>query len=102
MKSSLYLSIPVIVNSIKISNFLSIKELSYTFNDGLHLFVGDNGAGKTTILQALQVGLFNKCERPQPWARLNGPGGFKVEVNFTGADGTEMLTINDRARNRFE
>ena len=90
------------IKSIKVKDFLSIESLFFTFTDGLHLFSGDNGAGKTTILQALQVGLYNKCDRPQPWARLDGPGGFIIEVSFISKEGKDIKTINNRINNRFE
>ena len=90
------------IKSINIKDFLSIKDLSYTFEDGLHLFVGDNGAGKSSILTALQVGLYNKCDRPNPLARLSGPGGFKIEVEFVSVSGSNVKVINNRTKNRYE
>jgi len=90
------------IKYVKITDFLSIKELTYDFDNGLYLFTGTNGVGKTSILQALQVGLFNKCERPQPWARLAGDGGFIIEVGFIDNDGKNIIAINNRKRNRYE
>jgi DNA repair exonuclease SbcCD ATPase subunit len=90
------------IKSIHIQNFLSIKDLLFNFEDGLHLFTGDNGAGKSTILQAVSVGLFNKCERPQPWARLDGPGGFTITTTFTIDGGEDIVVVNNRVANRFE
>lgn len=93
---------PMKIQRVQISDFLSVKQLDYHFNNGLHLFTGNNGAGKSSILLALQVGLFNKCERPQPWARLTGPGGFQIEVDFISVHGTEVKVINNRTKNRYE
>ena len=90
------------IGSVEIEDFLSIKSLSYSFQDGLHLFTGNNGAGKSTILQALQVSLFNKCERPMPWGRLSGPGGFVITTYFTDINGSSIQVINNRRNNRFE
>ena len=90
------------VRNIRIQNFLSIKDLTYNFEEGLHLFKGNNGHGKSSILQALQVGLFNKCDRPMPWGRIGGPGGFIITTEFKNIEGKEVKVINDRTRNRFE
>ncbi len=90
------------IKSIRVKDFLSIAKLNYTFTDGLNLFLGNNGAGKSSILLALQVGLYNKMDRPQPWARLSGAGGFTIEVDFIDIHGNEITTINNRNRNRFE
>ncbi len=90
------------IRNIRIQNFLSIKDLTYNFEEGLHLFKGNNGHGKSSILQALQVGLFNKCDRPMPWGRIGGPGGFIITTEFKNIEGKEVKVINDRTRNRFE
>ena len=44
---------------------MSVKSLSYTFEKGLHLFKGTNGVGKSSILQALLVGLYGFVARPE-------------------------------------
>ena len=90
------------INTVKIENFLSVKYLTFDFSNGLHLLTGTNGVGKSTILQAVSVGLFNKSERPMPWGRIGGPGGFKITVEFVDNSNNIITVINDRARNRFE
>jgi len=90
------------IKSIDIENFLSVHSLHFDFSDGLHLLSGDNGAGKSTILQAVSVGLYNKCERPQPWARIGGRGGFLIKVKFVDVDGNDIIVINDKYTSRFE
>jgi len=90
------------INSIKIEDFLSIKELEFSFEQGLTLFLGENGAGKTSILQAISVGLYNKCERDGPLARLGGTGGFIITIVLIDNDNNTIKVVNNRKRNRFE
>jgi len=90
------------VSKVEIHNFLSIENLEFEFTEGLHLFTGNNGAGKSTILQAVSVGLYNKSIRPEPWSRLGGPGGYTIKVYFTDTKGNEVMVINDKVTNRYE
>ena len=43
------------LNQIKISNYRCFKEVEIDFDDHITLVVGQNGAGKTTILDAVAV-----------------------------------------------
>ncbi len=45
------------VRNIKIENYRSIKEISINLSEKLNVFVGVNGSGKTTILDALSTSL---------------------------------------------
>lgn len=45
------------LNSIDIHNFKGIDELHLSFKPGFNLIVGENGKGKTSILEAIAVGL---------------------------------------------
>ena len=45
------------LKKVKIENFRAISNLELHFKNGVNLLIGDNGAGKTSILDALSVGL---------------------------------------------
>lgn len=45
------------IKSISISNFKKIQNLQLDFQDKFNLIIGDNGSGKTSILEALSVAL---------------------------------------------
>ena len=45
------------INKVKIQNYKCFKELSFELNDGLNILVGDNEAGKSTILEAIYLAL---------------------------------------------
>ncbi|MEM8527734.1 MAG: TOPRIM nucleotidyl transferase/hydrolase domain-containing protein [Bacteroidota bacterium] len=54
-----------IIERIKLQNFKRFKEFSVEFNDSLNLLIGDNEAGKSTILTGIDVvlsGSRNKVE----------------------------------------
>lgn len=53
------------VESIKLFNFKKFRDEVFEFNDDINIFVGDNNAGKSTILEALEIVLnFNHRGRP--------------------------------------
>ena len=43
--------------SVTIENFKAIDRMQITFQPGINLLIGDNGAGKTAVLEALIVAL---------------------------------------------
>lgn len=45
------------IKEIKIKNFKAIEDISIDFKPGVNLLVGDNGVGKTSILEAVTVAL---------------------------------------------
>jgi putative ATP-dependent endonuclease of the OLD family len=54
------------VKSIKLVNFKKFREQHFEFNDDVNIFVGDNAAGKSTILEALEIAL-NYHHRGKPF-----------------------------------
>lgn len=45
------------INEIRIQNFKGFKELTETFDPNFTVFVGENGSGKTSVLEAVGVSL---------------------------------------------
>lgn len=45
------------IQSVKIENFRAISDLELTFDPKFNLIIGDNGVGKTSVLEAIAVGL---------------------------------------------
>ena len=45
------------LKNITIKNFKAIGEMTLDFQEGVNLLIGDNGAGKTSVLDAISVGL---------------------------------------------
>lgn len=101
----------MIINSIKISNFKSIKSLELDFTDvhGLYGVSGLVGAGKTTLSEAILFGLFgsvrNKNNRDLiRWGEkscrvevdlLSRTNNIKLARTIRGAASTLDVLVND-------
>ena len=76
--------------SLHIRNFRKIEDLEVTFPKGLTVLVGENNAGKTTIIDALRLMLFSS--RDFEALRLNeddfrrGPENTPIEISCTFCD----------------
>lgn len=51
------------IESIDLKNFRNYPELHLDFEDGIHIFYGDNAQGKTNLLEAIYVSSVNKSFR---------------------------------------
>lgn len=77
-----------------------VNKFTYNLNSpGINILSGENGAGKTTVLNGLSWGLFKKLLKPNssitPWPQINKPSTFKgtkVEIEFK-ADGNNYKVI---------
>ena len=45
------------LKKVSIKNFKAIAEMELEFQRGVNLLIGDNGAGKTSVLDAVAIGL---------------------------------------------
>lgn len=77
------------INSLRLQNFRSYKDDSFEFSDGINIVVGANGAGKTNLLEAVQVLSRGKSFR-LPLAKLTkaGKNWARVDGNFIGSERT--------------
>lgn len=51
------------IKSLKLLNFRNYKELNLEFSEGINIFIGENGVGKTNILEAIYVLSLTKSNR---------------------------------------
>lgn len=73
------------ITSFRIKNFMSIEDASLTFDDSNILNIkGFNDSGKSGILKAMEVSLFNRYPRDQIKFIQDGKPGFSIQVNFEG------------------
>lgn len=47
------------IKAIKLFNFKRFKEFSTEFDPTMNIIIGDNEAGKSTLLQAIDIALYN-------------------------------------------
>ena len=43
------------IESLKLTNFRNYFDLNLQFDDKMNIFIGDNGAGKTNILESIYI-----------------------------------------------
>ena len=78
----------MIIKSIRVENFRSIREpMSLEFCDGVNVICGDNGDGKSTIMEALRMGFFDRhsasgeeVKKKRPWGCELAP---RVQIEFS-------------------
>ena len=57
MESSCAGGLQMYLKNVTIKNFKAISDMTLEFQEGINLLIGDNGAGKTSVLDALSIGL---------------------------------------------
>ncbi|MCL4311475.1 MAG: AAA family ATPase [Candidatus Thermoplasmatota archaeon] len=74
----------MIIESIKISNFLSHENTEINFEQGVNIITGKNGAGKTGILDAIKFALFAESRNNEKNNELikKGKNFFEITLNF--------------------
>lgn len=94
------------ITSLSIENFGIISNESFNFEDGVFVFSGDNGEGKSTVLKALSLLLFNRVPGKMSdyiqWGKEEASVGCIFSHNGSeyktlmkiGSSGTERLLKN--------
>lgn len=67
------------IEKVKIVNYKSFKEVIINMNEDINIFVGENDAGKTTILESILMTLTGKINGVSVFKRLN-PDWFNREI----------------------
>ena len=73
----------MIIKSIKLRNFKSHSNTKIDFERGISIIVGENGAGKTSILEAISFVLFKDFTGGIDDLIRRGSGELEVELEFT-------------------
>lgn len=68
--------------STEIQNFKSIEKMSLNFSSGVNLLIGDNGVGKTTVLEALALSVQAYFSRMND---ITKKGITQKDVRFTSS-----------------
>ena len=59
------------IRKVKIHNFKCYRDFEITFEEGLNIIVGDNEAGKTTILEAVNLALTGIIRGKSVWNEIS-------------------------------
>ena len=90
----------MIIQSVKIVNFRSHDEFLLQCNKKTRLLVGENGSGKTSVLEAIYEALRGKSFRATDEEILKrGTEFYRIELDFT--DGTKTIVLYDGQRKQF-
>ncbi|MBI6563158.1 AAA family ATPase [Pseudomonas synxantha] len=69
----------MLIESLRLINFKKFKDQTFDFNEDVNIFVGDNNAGKSTILEALEI-VLNFQHRGRPFNSEFSPDLFNAET----------------------
>ena len=74
----------MIIESIKIKNFLSHEDTEIDFEQGINIITGKNGAGKTSVLDAIKFALFAESRNNEKNNELikKGKTYFEITLDF--------------------
>ncbi|MCY3913591.1 MAG: SMC family ATPase [Chloroflexi bacterium] len=91
----------MLIHRIEITNFKSFGSAVIDMASGLTAIVGDNGAGKTAILQAIGLALFDVRPNPLRTVMRHGASDASVAIEFTsGLDQRRYRVTRKLHRNR--
>ncbi len=87
---------------IDIVNFKKLRQFRATFQEGLNVIVGDNAAGKTTLLQAIECALYGPGVVPgrKDMIPTWGQTTWKLVLTFR-LDGTDYVLTRSKSTARL-
>ncbi|WP_286008735.1 AAA family ATPase [Methanobrevibacter woesei] len=87
----------MIFTRLSLKNFKSYDEAEIKFNEGISVIVGENGAGKSTILEAISFALFKQhtAKKIDDLIRNGSDDGMYVELDFI-SNGKEYRVVRDK------
>lgn len=90
----------MIIQSVKLVNFRSHDEFLLQCNKKTSLLVGENGSGKTSVLEAIYEALRGKSFRATDEEILKrGTEFYRIELDFI--DGTKTIVLYDGQKKQF-
>ncbi len=69
----------MLIESLRLINFKKFEDQVFEFNEDVNIFVGDNNAGKSTVLEALEI-VLNFQHRGRPFSHEFSPDLFNSAV----------------------
>lgn len=96
----------MVISSIKLKNFRCHEDFCYHFSKKTSVIVGENGSGKTSVLEAIYEALRGKSFRATDPDILKRQSDFyRIEVDFKNGEKTVVafgsLSENEMAKKQF-
>ncbi|RMH35124.1 MAG: hypothetical protein D6687_02200 [Acidobacteria bacterium] len=92
----------MLVKTLELENIKSYEAARYEFDEGIIAIIGENGSGKTTIIEAIAWALFDVLEYKKEDFIRRGQKRGVVRVTFVSpTDGREYVVQRDTA-NQYE
>ncbi len=87
----------MIFKTLKLKNFKSYNNSEVKFDKGISIIVGENGAGKSSILEAISFALFKQhgARKIDDLVRNNSNGSMVVELEFA-SNGKDYKIIREK------
>ena len=90
----------MIIQSVQLVNFRSHDEFLLKCNKKTSLLIGENGSGKTSVLEAIYEALRGKSFKASDGEILKrGADFYRVELNF--CDGKKTVVLFDGKKKQF-
>lgn len=92
----------MIFRKLTLKNFKSYADAEITFNNGITIIVGENGAGKSTILEGISFALFKQhgARKIDDLVRNNSNDEMIVELEFT-SNGKEYKISREKSKSKL-
>lgn len=88
------------LNKLTLNNFMCVEHADLNFNDGVNLIVGNNGQGKSTVLQAVALCLLEdkRSDRYQEFIMLGKENcSVSLDAEIKGAPVKINITLNKKS-----
>ncbi len=103
------------ITKLRLINFRNIRNLSVDFDSKVNVIIGQNGHGKTNLLESIYFAVYGKSFRPiQSYLDLIFKGSYKSSIHIERKDGSlqdvkiypdggiyhkEVFFMNEKVRN---
>jgi len=89
------------ITKVHLRNIKSYVDAEIAFTPGTNAISGENGAGKTTILQSIGYALFDSLDLKQDEFLRQGTKAGSIEVYFIGEDGREYTITRKLGKSEY-
>lgn len=85
----------MIISSLRLYNFKNYKNCSFNFSPALNIIYGDNGNGKTNILEAISILCYTKSflQSSETGCVRHSENNFEIEGGFSNRKDLNSLVI---------